>query len=277
MSVCGVQPGDPVSAGELAWRRALHRVITEGATVAPRGQTTYELLAHTVSCDLARAVVTSPARKLNYKFMCAEALWILDGLNTLAPLTRFVTRMAEFSDDGETLAGAYGPRLVPQLPYVVDALVRDRDTRQAVASIWTPSPAPSKDLPCTLAVTFSVRDGKLYQHVMMRSSDLWLGIPYDFFSFSTWGIYVACAFNSRLAAAKYDGPIGLGALTVTASSSHLYHRDLAAAQAVLATTPSAPVAPCPDELVRAGAWKAIRADLIEQREGHPALAWQVVP
>ena len=277
MSVCGVQPGDPASCGELTWRRALHRVICDGAPASPRGQDTVELLAHVVSVDLARAVVTTPRRKLNYRFMCAEALWILDGDDALAPLTRFVKRMADFSDDGERLAGAYGPRLVPQINHVVDALVGDRDTRQAAATIWTPNPARSKDIPCTLAVTFNVRRGQLHQHVYMRSSDLWLGLPYDMFSFSCWGIRVACAANSRLAASKYDGPIGLGSLTVVASSSHLYDRDRANAQAVLNTVPSAPVPPCPAALVAMGDWDAIRDDLIRQREGEAPMWWPVTP
>ena len=275
MSVYGIQPGAAASAGEHAWRRALHRVVDDGQRVSPRGQGTSELLGHLVSVDLARAVVTAPARKLNYKFMCAEALWILAGDDALAPLTRFVKRMADFSDDGLTLRGAYGPRLVPQLNYVVDTLTRDRDTRQAVASIWTPVPAPSKDIPCTLVVTFVIRGDRLHQHVYMRSSDLWLGLPYDMFSFSCWGIKVACLVNSRLASAKYAGPVGLGALTVTATSSHLYDRDRAAAEAVLKTPPTKPVDPCPAAVVAAGDWDALCDDLIEQREGRPARVWQV--
>lgn len=277
MSVIASQPGGHASFGELAWRRALKRALDEGAEVAPRGAKTKELLGHTISIDMARAVVTSPVRKLNYRFMCAEALWILAGQNELAPLTRFVKRMADFSDDGVTLAGAYGPRLMPQINYVVDALVRDRETRQAVATIWTPTPPPSKDIPCTVAVAFSVRRDELHQQVFMRSSDLWLGVPYDMFSFSCWGIYVACRFNARLAAAATGGPIGLGHLTITAASSHLYERDWDAARALLKTPASGPVDECPAAVVARGDWDVLRADLERQREGELAQLWRVRP
>lgn len=278
MSVIACQPNHPASAAELAWRRALNRVLNDGEEVSPRGMRTRELLGHVVSCDMARAATWAAARKLNYKFMCAEALWILAADDRLAPLARFVKRMADFSDDGATLAGAYGPRLVPQLPYVVDALVRDPDTRQAVATIWTPSPAPSKDVPCTVAVSFSLRRGRVHQQVFMRSSDLWLGLPYDLFSFACWGIKVACAVNSRLAAAAtLPGPVGLGHLTVTAASSHLYERDWDAARAVLSTPPGPLPPPCPDAPVVAGDWGALAADLEAQREGRPPARWQVRP
>jgi thymidylate synthase len=39
-----------------------------------------------------------------------------------------------------------------QLDYVVEALVKDNDSRQAVLTIWRPSPAPSKDIPCTVSI-----------------------------------------------------------------------------------------------------------------------------
>jgi thymidylate synthase len=273
-----IQPGDLAYTGDLAWRDALRTVIAEGQHVSPRGKGTTELLVNSVTVDLARSVVTTPARKLNYRFMCAEALWILDGGNELAPLTRFVKRMADFSDDGVTLAGAYGPRLVPQLSYVVQALVSDRSTRQAVASIWTPNPAPSKDIPCSLVAVFSIRQNRLYQHVMMRSSDLWLGLPYDLFSFSCWGIYVACKVNMSL---KVLGqpftPVGLGHLTVTATSSHLYDDNLEAAQMSLAGVPGRAQESCPLSLVIAGDWDRLRDDLEAQREGGTGTHWRFVP
>jgi thymidylate synthase len=146
--------------------------------------------------------------------MAAEALWILDGSDQLSELVRYNPNMAAFSDDGVTLAGAYGPRIMPQIPYVVSKLREDRDTRQAALTIWTPSPAPSKDIPCTVAMDFKVRDGKLNLHVFMRSSDIWLGLPYDVFSFSCVA-YLVCSIL---------GDVTPGTLYLTAASSHLYER-----------------------------------------------------
>lgn len=244
-------------AGDAAWRRLLTTILERGERVAPRGQPTLEILhVNQLRVDLARPVVTSPARKLNYRFMAAEALWVQSGSNELAPLTRFVKRMAEFSDDGQTLAGAYGPPIVNQLPYVVDALIGDRDTRQAVLTIWKPSPPRSKDIPCTVAMVFSVRDYALHQHVFMRSSDAWLGVPYDMFTFACVGLRVACEVNRRAPRGEFG--VYPGALTISMTSSHLYERDLEQARAVLASPAPVEVDRLPYDQVADGRW-----DLIE--------------
>lgn len=253
--------------GELAWRDLLWTIRDYGLPVSPRGQPTREVL-HTNYLQVAmdQAVVTSPLRKLNYQFMAAEALWVLSGSTELAPLTRFVKRMADFSDDGLNLAGAYGPPITEQLPYVVRTLVKDPDTRQACLSIWRPSPAASKDIPCTVAMVFSIRKQKLHQHVFMRSSDAWLGIPYDMFTFSCVGLKVACEVN-RLRLVNLAPPIEPGNLTIAATSSHLYDRDGANVDAVLHAEAGPAVYPAPRQAILAGDWATLDASIFCLREG----------
>jgi len=163
-------------------------------------------------------ILVHPIRKLNYRFMVAEFLWYIRGKNTLEPLTRFNPNMKKFSDDGVTLAGAYGPRLMPQWSYVMSKLLEDIDTRQAVASIWTPSPKPSRDIPCTLSLQFLRREDKLNLIVTMRSSDIWLGLSYDMFSFSQIQNVMAGALG-----------INRGWIQFNLGSSHLYeeHESIA--------------------------------------------------
>lgn len=268
-----------------AWLELMGRLLTYGEPVAPRGQPTLEIL-HTnhLQVDLSRPVVTAPERKLNYRFMCAEALWILAGSNELAPLTRHVKRMAEFSDDGLTLAGAYGPPVVDQLPWVVQTLIKDRETRQAVLTTWRQRPGPSKDTPCTVAMAFSIRDDRLHQHVYMRSSDAWLGIPYDVFSFAMVGVKVACGYNRCLLAVNPiqrglelpPARVKLGALTITATSSHLYERNLDEARAVLSAPVAPSVVPVPEDLVLEGRWLDVVQSLQAVESGFiPPTPWQL--
>lgn len=215
----------------MAWKQLVAQLIGQGTQVAPRGQTTLEILHNTMVVDMKYPVLLEPARKLNYRFMAAEAYWILSGNDKLANIAPYNSRITQFSDDGVVFAGAYGPRYVAQRQYVVDTLKRDLDSRQATITIWQPNPAPSKDIPCTVALNFMVRDSKLHLHAFMRSSDAWLGVPYDVFNFTMMACDIAAMLNTTR-----DEPIVPGVLFLTMASSHLYltNLDLATQQQVLA-------------------------------------------
>jgi thymidylate synthase len=209
---------DLVSA-DNAWLQAYHDVLEGGDVCAPRGKTIKELPQYTVVVSMNQPVVRVKERKLNYKFMAAEALWILQGRNDVAFLSAVNPNIAQFSDDGVTLSGAYGKQIHPQMDYVVNKLLEDRDTRQAVLTLWKPNPSPSKDIPCTIAMDFKIRNDALNCHVFMRSSDLWLGLPYDIFSFSAVAYYIASRFNEQK---DQEDKVLIGGLYLTAASSHIY-------------------------------------------------------
>jgi thymidylate synthase len=182
---------------------------------------TLELVHRTVEVDMRAPVVAVIPRGANYKFMAAEAYWIINGDNSLAGIVPYNSVMAKFSDDGKTLAGAYGVPLSQQIGYVINKLEEDHDTRQAVMTFWRPNPLPSKDIPCTVALDFKIRDGKLNLHVFMRSSDQWLGLPYDIFSFSMIAYAVMSCLNSEHR--PWSAPtVKPGTLYLTAASSHIY-------------------------------------------------------
>lgn len=189
----------------------------------PRGLKTHECTGVTVRVnDLRNNLLYHPGRALNYRFAVAEWLWISFGLEDVATLKQYNSQMERFSDDGVKLAGAYGPRLAPQWTYLVSALSKDYFTRQAVATIWTPNPVSSKDVPCTLSLQLIARDGFLNGIVTMRSSDVYLGLGYDFFTFSQ-------LVNSLA------GVLGLksGYLQFSLGSSHLYEMDFVKAKDIL--------------------------------------------
>lgn len=214
-----------------AWFTAVTNLLygQPGVTVRrtnPRGMMCYEMTTPTVTVvDPYYPLVSIVDRRLNYKFAAAEALWIVEGRDDLAYLTAFNKNMAQFSDDGLTLAGAYGPRINAQLDYVVYKLLEDRDSRQAVLTIWERNPQPSRDIPCTVAMSFMLRGKRLYCSVFMRSSDVYLGLPYDMFSFSMVMRRVLSEYVKR--ADRIGHGYLLGELYIFAASSHLYDRDIA--------------------------------------------------
>lgn len=155
--------------------------------------------------------------------MVAEWLWIAGGHNDLQSLLQYNKRYAEFSDDGLTLYGAYGPRIQQSWEAVVKKLTEDPDTRQALIPIWGPETRrDTKDTPCTLSLQFFIRDHKLHLTVNMRSSDVWLGLPNDYYVFSQ-------LLNQMAATVTWP----VGSLTMNLGSSHLYESNLDAAQQTL--------------------------------------------
>ena len=220
---------DNVSGVHSAWTSLLRRILCEGAITPSRADgrsnRTKELFAEQLFVeDMRKCVLVCPERRPNYRFMVAEWLWMMMGRNDVAPVARFTPGIADFSDNGRTFYGAYGPHVVAQLPDVISRLKADWATRQAVVDIWRDSPhPPTKDVPCTLNMQFLVRENRLRLVVNMRSSDAWLGVPYDAFNFMMLGNAVA-------------GELELepGTFALNMASSHLYERDWEAAQQVLA-------------------------------------------
>lgn len=213
-----------------AWLSWLERILVIGNEVTPRGQGTLEVPHLSASFDLHYCVVNVPERKLSWKFMAAEALWILAGDDRVSSIEPYNKKIADYSDDGRTFYGAYGPKFKDQLVYVVKAIVEDLDTRQAVMTFWRENPRKTKDVPCTVALQFTVRNAKLNVHVFMRSSDAWLGVPYDWFNFAMLGLRVAQRVNAKIGSALVHD---LGRLYFTAGSAHLYDRNREATNEIL--------------------------------------------
>jgi len=208
-----------------AWQVWLRTLRQEGALVNPRGQATREVPQLTTAFDMSRdPVVRVESRKLSYVFLAAEAIWIATGDDRVVTIAPFNKHIARFSDDGVTFFGAYGPRFGEQWKHVVDSIVDDRDTRQAVVTFWQKNPPKTKDVPCTVALQWMVRGGQLNCHAYMRSSDAWLGVPYDWFNFTVLSLFVADAVNRR----SEHRVQKLGNLYFTAASAHYYLRDEAA-------------------------------------------------
>lgn len=137
-----------------------------------------------------RRVLFNAARDINPFFHYMECLWIVCGQDDVASIAYFNKRFAEYSDDGETLSGAYGKRLATgdQIAKAVELLKRSKYTRRAVLSLWTPSDLnrESKDIPCNLFINPQIIGDYLDMTVHNRSNDiLWgmLGANICHFSF----------------------------------------------------------------------------------------------
>ena len=214
--------------------RLLRALCYYGVDTSPRDMKTVEIIGHSSVIDMRNCIVTLSNRKLNYKFLYAEAAWILSVANDVETISKYCKKIARFSDKCRTFYGAYGPRFIDQKDYVISLLKRDPSTRQAVINIWHECPPITKDVPCTLSWQFLIRGKVLNMVVTMRSSDAWLGWPYDVFNQCMTAAYIAL---------ETDKNLWLGKLILNCGSQHLYKHDFDKAQQLLNKSESQDIVP----------------------------------
>lgn len=157
-------------------------------------------------------------------FSClGEFLWYLAGSEELDFIQYYIPHYDQYSDNGVTLNGAYGPRLlrkldngVSQLQTVIRKLRSKNTTRGAVVQIFdmSDSSKKTKDLPCTCSLQFLIRHNRLHMITNMRSNDAYKGLPHDVFSFT---------MIQELVARAVDKDVGIYKHMV--GSLHLYKED----------------------------------------------------
>lgn len=170
--------------------------------------------------DPTRGIVNSKIRKMPMRYAVGELLWYLSGSNSVKDIAQYSKVWERLSDDGETVNSAYGHRIFDrfgfdQWEWVKQELRDNPASRRAVIHIKDPSNTPTKDMPCTCLLQFFVRNGALYLTVYMRSNDIWMGFPYDVFSFTCMQVKMA-----------FELGLDIGYYTHIAGSLHLYERDV---------------------------------------------------
>lgn len=215
-----VYAGSATEAWDM-WYEIFERQAISGKKIPSRvGPIVGECLnAVTTITNPRKSLCQSTIRKASIDYSIGELLWYLSGSNKLTDIAPYSKAWERLSDDGEVVNSAYGYRIrygfgFDQWQFCVDTLRNDPYSRQAVIHIKDPSNKPSKDVPCTLNLQYSIRDGKLYATTMMRSNDLWLGVPYDYFVFMSLQTKMAMELG-----------VELGTYTHFASSLHMYERD----------------------------------------------------
>jgi thymidylate synthase len=230
MEMKSMQAIEGCTANE-AWcnARALFQAPDVGEWVEGRGGRTREVL-HVV-CNIRHplqrwTIARAPA--INPAFAIAELIWILNGRDDSAFLNRWNSKLPSFAGEGAKYDGAYGARLrnrfgVDQIRRVCDALSSNPGSRQAVLQIWDAAsdlPLPdglpaSPDVPCNVCSLLKIRGGKLEWSQVLRSNDLFLGLPYNFIQFT---------FLQEILAGCLQ--VGVGNYCHFSDSLHVYERDI---------------------------------------------------
>lgn len=201
-------------------------LLSNGEEVGSRlGERVMEQTAVSVTLERPwERYITLQARRANVSAQIAETMWVLAGRDDIGWLSHYLPRARDFSDDGRTWRGAYGPRIQRQLEHVITLLQQDQTSRRGVVSIYNPDVdmRGSKDVPCNTQLQFLSRLGKLEMIVTTRSNDLvwgWSGI--NAFEWSVLQEVVADQLGVR------PGPIHFNI-----GSLHIYDRHWKRARAI---------------------------------------------
>lgn len=161
-------------------------LLSKGDIVSPRGFETREFLTPTIHIENPRSrLAYLPRRMFNLPYAFVEAIMLIMPMKEVKYFTPFNPKMADYSDDGVYMHGAYGARIAFSIEKLIDKLKSDYDTRQAVLTIYKSDFAENtRDVPCTLNLHFMIRENKLCLITYMRSNDIIWGTPYDIFMFT---------------------------------------------------------------------------------------------
>lgn len=155
---------------------------------------TIELLGLRMDLEYPRSrIISSLARPINLGFAFGNFMYQFMETDSVEPLLYYNPITTKFSDDGVSLHGAYGPRIIRQLESVIAMLKADPASRRAVVTIFSGAVdhIDSKDIPCPISMQFFVRHRRLHCITTFRSQNIVMVYPYDIFLFTMLHEWVA--------------------------------------------------------------------------------------
>ncbi len=180
-------------------------IKTNGVTKSDRtGTGTTSVFGRQFRHDLAQGFPLLTTKKLHFKSIANELIWFLNGgTNTQWLNDNGVSIWDEWATDEGDLGPIYGKQWtawptkdggsINQLEYVVDQLKNNPDSRRILFHGWNVEYLPDEKVspkenagngkmalpPCHLLYQFYVANGKLSAQLYIRSSDGFLGLPYN--------------------------------------------------------------------------------------------------
>lgn len=193
-----------------------------GRSACPRGLQVLELENYSYELPPFVRFQNFASRKLNLGYIKAEFLWYLRGDKFDHSIAEKAKIWREIVNEDGSFNSNYGAYLFTggQFDNVIKVLSEDADSRRASAVILTAEHLSSdtKDVPCTYAMNFRIRDNKLNMSVHMRSQDAIFGMGNDvpMFSFTQ-----EMVLNSLLPTYSH---LEMGSYFHTVDSLHVYER-----------------------------------------------------
>ncbi|CAJ2765804.1 thymidylate synthase [Burkholderia pseudomallei] len=183
----------------------LRDVLANGVAKGDRtGTGTTSVFGRQIRHDLSKGFPLLTTKKLHFKSIANELIWFLSGNTNVSWLNENgVTIWNEWATEDNELGPVYGKQwtawptkdggTINQIDYVVETLRKNPNSRRILFHGWNPEYLPDESVspqenarqgrmalpPCHLLYQFYVAEGKLSSLLYIRSSDSFLGLPYN--------------------------------------------------------------------------------------------------
>lgn len=175
----------------------LRKIRTEGVEKTDRtGTGTLSLFGYQMRMNLAEGFPLLTTKRLFWKGIVHELLWMLSGSSNVKPLQENGVHIwDEWADENGDLGPVYGAQWrswsdynggsVDQIQNVIRQIRTTPDSRRLIVSAWNVAQIEQMKLPpCHLLFQFEVHDGKLSCQMYQRSADVFLGVPFNIASYA---------------------------------------------------------------------------------------------
>ncbi|QIB65474.1 thymidylate synthase [Kineobactrum salinum] len=230
----------------------LQDILANGAPKADRtGTGTLSVFGRQFRHDLADGFPLLTTKKLHLKSIINELIWFLSGDTNIGWLKRNgVSIWDEWATESGDLGPIYGAQWtawptrdggsVNQIDYVIDCLRNNPDSRRILFHGWNVEFLPDEKIspqdnvragrmalpPCHLLYQFYVANGRLSAQLLIRSSDSFLGLPYN---------TASVAVLTLMLAQQCD--LEPGEIIICTGDSHIYSNHLRQVREQLSRSP----------------------------------------
>jgi thymidylate synthase len=161
--------------------------------------------------DLAKGFPLVTTKKIHFKSVVHELLWMISGDTNIKYLKDNGVRIwDEWADARGDLGPVYGEQWrswevfdsdafrtessgsIDQLANVIEQLKVNPNSRRHIVTAWNPAVVDKMALPpCHMMFQFHVADGKLSCQMYQRSADVFLGVPFNIASYALLTMMIA--------------------------------------------------------------------------------------
>ena len=175
----------------------INHINEQGTVSQPRELKVKEAVLTDFVIDPKQPIANFPQRKFNWKYLAGELAWYLKQDRDVDYIGAFSNFWGHITNpNSNEINSNYGSLVfnAKQFGWVVDSLVADKNSRQAIMFFNQPKFQfeGNKDFVCTMYANFFIRNNALHMKIQMRSNDIFYGLTFDapFFSFLQQSVYL---------------------------------------------------------------------------------------